>query len=334
MLKHLTHLLIGLACMISVGPVSADLVAYYDFEDLSNAGSLSGPELIATGTGHTLGASGGIVGNAVEFTGTEGNVFTAGLGFGGGGDNQLGDSFTVSAWFNLDTNPSSPSSRFFVYEGTTDYDISFGVRSYSDVDGLADTQTFTNGVGSALYADTHTAGQWQHVAHTYESIGGITTIRTYLDGSEVGDPLVGPTTSLVSEAINLGNARNTALNRGFDGKMDEVAFWNSALPPESITSIYNTGLNGLAIPEPRDPSTYTVQDFYDISNNLSLGVALGTDGDLNIDGVVDFADFRQWKDNAPAAVLAAAGFAVPEPSTLLLFGSAVVLFGLRRFRHR
>ncbi|WP_425400145.1 LamG-like jellyroll fold domain-containing protein [Aeoliella sp.] len=334
MSKSLTCLLAGLAFLIAVSPASADLVAYYDFEDSQNAPSLSGPDLTETGSGHTLGVAGGIVGNAVEFTGADGNVLTTNLGFGGGGTNQLGDNFTVSAWYNLDTVPSSPTGRFFVYEGSTDYDISYGLRSYSDVDGFADTQTFTNGLGSILYADAHTAGQWQHVAHTYESVGGVTTIRTYIDGTEVDSPLEGSTTSLVSEAINIGNARNTALTRGFDGKLDEIAFWDAALPAESIISIYNTGLSGLAIPEPRDPSTYIVQDFYDISDNLSQGVTLGTNGDLNVDGVVNFADFRQWRDNAPASVLAAAGFAVPEPSTVVLLGGVLAVLGLRNIRCR
>ena len=40
------------------------------------------------------------------------------------------------------------------------------------------------------------------------------------------------------------------------------------------------------------------------------------EGDLNRDGLVEFADFRIWKNNAPAGLGSVAD--IPEPGTLIL----------------
>lgn len=71
-------------------------------------------------------------------------------------------------------------------------------------------------------------------------------------------------------------------------------------------------------------------DYTLIKNNffLSTGVTRLM-GDLNIDGKIDLSDYAQWKDNAPAAVLAAIG--VPEPaSATLVVGALLGLVGVAR----
>jgi hypothetical protein len=237
------------------GALTSNLVAYYDFEDLASAPGTGATDLVVTGTGNTVGLATGVAGSAAEFTGTTGNVLTASLGFGGGGANQLGDNFTVSAWYNLNTDAASGASRFFVFEGNTDYDISYGLRASGGEPGFNDTQTFTNAATgtdpSALHLDVHTPGTWQHVLMTYQSDEGTTTITTYIDLNEAS-VLSLPTAELSSGAINIGNARNTALNRAFDGRIDEFGAWNRVLTQEEIGQAYDLGLNGQAlnIPEP------------------------------------------------------------------------------------
>ena len=80
-----------------------------------------------------------------------------------------------------------------------------------------------------------------------------------------------------------------------------------------------------------------------LETDASFGMQLArSDGDLNLDGMVSIADFREWKDAYLAiygneqAVLAAAAsldsLSVPEPSTLLSLGIGLIGFVCWRSR--
>lgn len=76
-------------------------------------------------------------------------------------------------------------------------------------------------------------------------------------------------------------------------------------------------------------------DLGPIIGNFFTNQSFREDGDLTEDGFVDFADFREWKDNVPGGsslVLAELlGATVPEPSSgLLLTGSIAILMTTRR----
>jgi len=116
----------------------------------------------------------------------------------------------------------------------------------------------------------------------------------------------------------------------------------------SIDDIYiNAGLNltNFTPPEfvPGDTDGNGVveypQDFNPIRDNFQKTVALRTQGDLNRDGKVEFADFREWK----SAFLAGGGsleginlnFAgVPEPTSACLVTFAAALMTTFGSRHR
>lgn len=82
-----------------------------------------------------------------------------------------------------------------------------------------------------------------------------------------------------------------------------------------------------------------LDDFYLISDNFfTVPSAGGLDGDIVPNNFVDAADFRLWKDSAPAEVLAQfyALSAAPEPSSLLLMTCclAAMASGPKRRRFR
>lgn len=75
----------------------------------------------------------------------------------------------------------------------------------------------------------------------------------------------------------------------------------------------------------------TIDDYLLIRANSFTNQILGTNGDVNYDGFVDFNDFREWKEYYPggaaAAEAAIAALGVPEPASLALCGIvAAVLF--------
>lgn len=232
----------------SQGALTTGLVTYLDFEDLENAPEASGPDATVVGDIVGTGITGGRVGGAAEFDGDTGDLINVSISFGSGAT-LLGQNFTIQAWYNLDTSPSSDTGRHFVFEGSGDYDVSYGLRNFSGSDGLVDTQTYTDNGQNILYPNEHTTGTWQHVLKTVSFSEGTSTLETFIDGVSRGAMSSG---ELSGPGLNIGNARDAALNRAFDGKIDEFGAWNRVLTQDEITQAYNLGLNGQAlnIPEP------------------------------------------------------------------------------------
>ena len=81
------------------------------------------------------------------------------------------------------------------------------------------------------------------------------------------------------------------------------------------------------------------EDFIPIRDNFQKAVALRTQGDLNRDGIVEFADFREWKTHYLAGGGSLEGIdlsfaGIPEPTSACLAGFAAVLMGIARNRRR
>jgi hypothetical protein len=103
----------------------------------------------------------------------------------------------------------------------------------------------------------------------------------------------------------------------------------------NASGVYNPGAPGDA----NGAGGVTIDDYLLIQANSFTIVPLGTMGDVDDTGFVDFGDFRQWKENFPggvAAAEAAIASLVPEPGSISL--AAAGLLGLiacgRRHRRR
>ena len=239
-----------------------DLVGYYDGEDNNNDPAASHPDAL-TNVDVGVGVAGGIVGNTFEFDDTQNDVLRAETSYSATVASDLGDSFTVAAWYNLDVSAVlRDSNRHFVWENADDFDFSYWVDQLPDPEGGADL--FAN---QEMFVDDATTtfgkyqkGTWEHVAQTISTVAGVTTVSTYINGAFVGSD-DGPTatlgnisavTGLESPGINFGRARNQASDRPFDGKIDEIGIWSRVLSDGEIAGAYNLGLNGLplTVPEP------------------------------------------------------------------------------------
>jgi hypothetical protein len=139
---------------------------------------------------------------------------------------------------------------------------------------------------------------------------------------------------------------------GIDATQTDTAYaggtaFNSAGPGRAFTgnTLGNLAIHGYdrtfiaqLTPPPGGPGDATgngvvdVNDYNLINANFEKTVAMFTNGDLDGNSFVDLNDFARWRDVAPLSALIAAGIAVPEPSTAVLF--TVVCFGLMsRRRH-
>ncbi|MES2995325.1 MAG: LamG domain-containing protein [Verrucomicrobiota bacterium] len=272
---------LGLSAATSNAALTDQLVAYYNFEsNIEN--QVSGLHDGAYGNGTANGAGAGFTGNAA-FAGAEATSTTdrSGLLVGSAlnlvrGDNAAassgwfrvstftssttlstttaGSGFTLSSWFYLAQDPDTTAGRNYVFEGTNNFDVSFGT-------GTNGGTNYRSHVGQTQLTpdSTLSAGTWHNVVHVFAGDGTNTTLTVYLDGSEITTA----SNSVLSTAmdftgLNFGTARDGQF-RVFDGMLDEIAVWNRALTANEINngntgsgadSVYQRGLAGLAVPEP------------------------------------------------------------------------------------
>ena len=98
-------------------------------------------------------------------------------------------------------------------------------------------------------ADTanFTTNTWKHVAFTYDGSKTVAGVKIYIDGSEVTSTttsdLLG--SNSITSTANMAIGARAAGAAYFNGKIDEVAIFDTALPPTgtgSVEEIYNGGV--------------------------------------------------------------------------------------------
>ncbi|MGB0991227.1 MAG: LamG-like jellyroll fold domain-containing protein [Akkermansiaceae bacterium] len=254
---------LGLAAT-SQAALTTGLVGYYDGSTLNNHAAASDGDAV-TSSGVGVNVAGGQVGTAYEFDGTGADTFTVLTSYGSGATD-LGETFTVAAWYQVSStaDPSGNSGdRMFVWENASDHDFSYWI----DEDGGGNNGGNINGNGAMYVDDTtvnfahvHTfGGSWDHVAQTIVTSGANTTVTTFINGSNVGSLTratadfgnPGLQAGLIDTGINFGRARTPSSDRPFDGLIDEIAIWDRELTSTEITEAFNRGNAGLAVvPEP------------------------------------------------------------------------------------
>ena len=80
-----------------------------------------------------------------------------------------------------------------------------------------------------------TLGVWTHVAVTFNGAGAV---AFYINGSSAGTATAASSNPTNSGSVTIGRAYN---GNYFNGKIDEVSLFNSALSASDITAIYNSG---------------------------------------------------------------------------------------------
>ena len=155
----------------------------------------------------------------------------------GASDLAITGDVTISLWFK---SASLPGSGAFDYMfqltavAGAGYDRAVGIRGTG-----SDAQIIANTYGSgwdAPWTNTSIAADtWYHVAVIFTS----GSAQVYFNGADKGSKSV-TTNSGSYTATNIGGMRYSAANY-FNGNIDEVAVFASALSSSDITAIYNSG---------------------------------------------------------------------------------------------
>jgi hypothetical protein len=328
------------AAVTPLHEVRAVMVARWTLDDgtagLQNLGTDgSGSDLIpapveaSIAGGPTFTASGGILGGYATFSGNQALVNTIA---GNAADDLTGYPFTLSAWIRPTANTARGAAVGMINGAAADQYFSIGTETPaegSDLQAVRRNTAFTSTEGTAT-AGTIANGSWHHVAIVNAAPN---SSRLYLDGVQVGSSTASVNFSTGVNAIGIGAMRRSAgyIDKFF-GDIDDVQIYNDALIASQIQYLFN---NVVGPPPPVAACDVdlangcTLADLQIIADHFFTNVPDRSQGDLNSDGVVNFADYRIWKDTSgSAATLESLG--VPEPSAILMMALVLPWLGMRR----
>jgi len=156
--------------------------------------------------------------------------------------------FSLSGWFYFNASAAT-GKTFYSYGGATGPQYSFTVQTHSGGNILfiiadATTDAGYNYIKTNLTTPL-TTFEWYNIVCTYDGsqAGDTDKAKVYVNGVEAtyatGLGTIPDTTSASTGTFNIG--RWEGVGRYFNGKVDEVAIWNSTLSSTAITEIYNSG---------------------------------------------------------------------------------------------
>ena len=187
----------------------------------------------ATSSG-SPGASGGAFENLLSgsFDGTDDYLTTDESNLAPSGD------CTISLWFNSASLPGN--SAFDYMFSLTDArqsgkDRAIGIRG-TGTDAQIVANTYGSGWNDPFTNTSISASTWYHVAVVFTS----NSAQVYFNGADKGSKTVTTGTIAYTQTV-IGGMLYSSANQ-FNGKIDEVSVFHSALSSTNITAIYNDGV--------------------------------------------------------------------------------------------
>lgn len=221
----------------------SDMVAWWPGDGNVN-------DVIAGNNGTLINGAGyapGVVGEAFSFNGFDQYAkATNSLAL-----NSLGHQITIEFWVNANFDNAMTNFQGLVTSDFYGIEISygttigtFGINFFISTDsGIEFSHTSDANGGGAVIS----AGQWHHIAGTYDS----SKLQLYIDGQPWGNPqhCSGAISRMYADSfISIGteDGRTSAdlSNRYFNGLVDEVSIYNHGLSANEIQDIYNAGSAG------------------------------------------------------------------------------------------
>jgi hypothetical protein len=164
---------------------------------------------------------------------------------------QAGDLFAPVCSLDASENKTLSREGYLIYyDGTTNNNWQFrigGANGYLSTGTnitTAGTNTITN-ILTSISGGTATPGVWSHIVGTYNG----SSVVLYVDGVPVASANVDGAQFLPNRTQPFRIGATTIPNRTFDGWIDEVAFYNTALDGDTIQEHYTVGAtDGAAYP--------------------------------------------------------------------------------------
>jgi RHS repeat-associated protein len=162
--------------------------------------------------------------------------------------------FTASLWVKLESQPGTNGTMYLFSSVDTPGKLSV---SYLDDAGTKKLRFFitdsTDGTANLFYNTTLSTGTWYHIVAQWTG----TALKLYLNGADTGGSTsVSSIYAGQTDGTFIGSAWPSPGGQYFDGVVDEVSFWPSALTPTDISNLYNGG-SGRAYPFDASTSTAT-----------------------------------------------------------------------------
>jgi len=147
---------------------------------------------------------------------------------------------TISLWFNSASLPGSGAFdyMFSLTDGRSPgKDRAIGIRGTGS-DAQIVANTYASGYDLPFTNTSISASTWYHVAVVFTS----GSAQVYFDGADKGSKSVTTNTISYNQTV-IGGMLYSSANQ-FNGKIDEVSVFHSALSSTDITAIYNGGMPG------------------------------------------------------------------------------------------
>lgn len=145
---------------------------------------------------------------------------------------------TISLWFNSASLPGSGAYDYLFSltdSRVTGKDRAIGIRGTgSDAQIIANT--YASGWNLPFTNTSISASTWYHVAVVFTS----SSAQVYFNGADKGSKTVATYTIAYTQTV-IGGMLYSSANH-FNGKIDEVSVFHSALSSTDITAIYNSGV--------------------------------------------------------------------------------------------
>jgi len=145
---------------------------------------------------------------------------------------------TISLWFNSASLPGNGAYDYMFSltdARATGVDRAIGIRGTGS-DAQIVANTYASGWNLPFTNTSISASTWYHVAVVFTS----GSAQVYFNGVDKGSKAVTTNTISYTQTV-IGSMLYSSANQ-FNGKIDEVSVFHSALSSTNITSIYNSGV--------------------------------------------------------------------------------------------
>jgi uncharacterized protein (TIGR02145 family) len=154
------------------------------------------------------------------------------------------NSFTISAWINLETKPSPFDNRPHTIMGRWDGNGVTVFRHQINYSGEISTNLRAGTNSNIVEGGSVTYGEWYHIVITYNGSILKQYINNQLTKQEQLDIDINTSsTDLTFGELHMANGHWYL----FSGKMDDLGYWNIALTEQEIQNLYNSSTGDILL---------------------------------------------------------------------------------------